>query len=460
MGESTLRKRKGLLNQVHPVLKLGIGIAIVLVLLLIGYRLGSGVSLGSTGGTVSVSDAEVCLRRGSTIYFTAILGTEEYLKKLGVWEEAALRFRTAQAFVLNATAHVGTIRELALDNKVFLAADGIRYPSVGQVLGLTTHHDTYLVFFPRYDMQGKPLFERESGTFDLVIELGEEVDPILPQRVLTFRHPLPKVGVARSDFTRVLMLIGATLAALLLTCTPCLVGSLMVGSLTMGAAVSGQPSAVSGQQIRAEMMRKTLYYLAALIIAYLTVAMVVNIYNLQAESLRPVEMFGGVLLLLMGLNFLRSWRPVGRLVAWSRSQVVSLVRLQDYQTTGLADFGSESSSAMGASLAMVCSVAGAPTLSTAIILPVMIYAGLSDLSWAFLVLLIYLLISAVPFFLIAVGLGEFLLTASLRLRHILLVANGFLLVGLGLLLILSPQAVADTLSAPARFLLAPFRWLF
>jgi cytochrome c biogenesis protein CcdA len=437
------------------LLKLGIGTAIVLALLLIGYRLGSGVSLGGQGGTVSVSDAEVCLRRGSTIYFTAILGTEDYIRKLGAWEDVAPRLRMAQPFVLNAATHVGTLRQLSLDDKIFLVADGVRYPSLGQVLGLTAHHNTYLVFFPRHDMQGKPLFERASGAFDLVIELGADVDSILPQRVLTFRHPLPVAGAVRSDFTRVLVLFGATLAALLLTCTPCLVGSLMVGSFTMGTA-AGVTQRDALQQARAAMIRKTLYYLAALVIAYLTVAMVISIYKLQAESLRPVELLGGALLLLMGLNFLRSWSLVPRVEKFLINLVVRKpeLRITNYE------FGSESSSAMGASLAMVCSVAGAPTLSTAIILPVMVYAGLTDLSWSFFVLLIYLLVSAVPFFFIAVGLGEFLLTASLRFRHALMIANGLLLIGLGLLLILSPQAVADTLSAPARILLKPFTWLF
>jgi len=429
------------------------------MLLLVGYRLGSGVSLGERGGTVSVSDAEVCLRRGSTIYFTAILGTEEYLKKLGAWEDVEPRAKRAQAFVLNATAHVGTIRQLSLDNKVFLVAEGVRYPSVGRVLGLTTHHDTYLVFFPRYDMQGQPLFEKTSGSFDIVIEFGD-VDPILPQRVLTFQYPLPKTGAVGSDITRLVMLLGAVLAALLLTCTPCLVGSMMVGSLTMSTA-EGLSTPAALPQMRTEMVRKTLYYLAALIIAYLTVAMVVNIYNLKAEDLRPVELLGGLFLLGMGLYFLRSWGPLARLERLLLNRLMRLPLVSQFVTRNSQfAIGSEASSAMGASLAMVCSVAGAPTLSTAIILPVMIYAGLNDLSWSFLVLLVYLLVCALPFFLITVGLGEFLLTASLRFRHRLLVANAFLLIGLGLLLVFSPQAMADTLSAPARLLLTPFRWLF
>jgi hypothetical protein len=108
---------------------------------------------------------------------------------------------------------------------------------------------------------------------------------------------------------------------------------------------------------------------------------------------------------------------------------------------------------------MVCSVAGAPTLTTAIILPVMIYAGLTDLYWSLFILAVYLVVCGVPFFLIAIGLGEFLYRASLRMRNALLVADAFLLIGLGVLLILDPQTVANTLSAPANLLLEPFRWL-
>jgi hypothetical protein len=115
---------------------------------------------------------------------------------------------------------------------------------------------------------------------------------------------------------------------------------------------------------------------------------------------------------------------------------------------------------MGVSLAMVCSVAGAPTLTTAIIFPVMIYAGLNDIYWSLLILLTYLVVTAVPFLLIAMGLGEALLNISMRLRHRLLIANAFLLIGLGAMLLLSPETVAGVLSAPARLIVEPMSWIF
>lgn len=445
------------LAQTNPYVKLGIGAAVVLGLLLIGYRFGSGIRLGNSGGTISVNDAEVCLRQGETIYFTVTFGSEAYLKKLGMWEEAQARLRTAQAFVINASTHVGTIRGLSLDDKVFLVAGGVKYPAVGAPLALTTHHDTYLVFFPRYDMAGKPLFEQESGQFDILIEgIGR-----LPERLFTFHFPLPASGASRPSLARLAMLLGAALAAMLVTCTPCLVGSLTVGSVTMGTAW-GSDTQAALEKVRAEMVKKTLLYLAALILAYLGVAIATNAYRIDIDDLRPVEVVGGVLLLAVGLSFLRSWRPV----VWLENAAVRLALkvspgFRKYVTDAAPEpaLGSGASSAMGASLAMVCSVAGAPTLATAIVLPLMIYAGLGDLYWSILVLLVYLVVCAVPFFLIAIGLGEALLTMSLKMRGRLLIANAFLLVGLGVMLILSPQAVADTLSTPARLLLAPLSWL-
>lgn len=447
------------LMRMHPIAKLGLGGLIVLILLSIGYRWGTAISLGQEGGTVSVSDAAVCLQGGGTIYFNVTFGTEEYLKKLGEWETAERRIRTAQAFVVSANTHVGTIKDLSLEDRVFLRGpDGIIYPSVGQPIESTTHHNTYLVFFPRYDMQGQPMFEREQGTFEVLIrDVG-----VFPERVFTFHYPLPGAGKSsRPGLLRLAMLIGAAMAAMLISCTPCLVGSLAVGSLTMGTAWSpAQRKAM--EEVRAEMVRKTVYYLAALVVVYITIAVIINTFNIGTEQLRPVELVGGVVLLLIGLSFLRSWGPVARLEnAFVRFVLRLAPGFRNYVMERPPDptFGADASSAMGASLAMVCSVAGAPTLTTAIILPVMIYAGLSDLYWSLLILAVYLAVCAVPFFLIAIGLGEFLYTASLRLRNSLLVANSFVLVGLGLLLMLDPQRVADTLSAPARLLLEPFRWL-
>ena len=297
------------------------------------------------------------------------------------------------------------------------------------------------------------MFQRENGTFDVLIrDVG-----IFPERVFTFNYPVPaEGGTSRPSLARLAMLIGAAMAAMLVSCTPCLVGLLAVGSLTMGTAWSpAQREAMA--EVRAEMVRKTLYYLIALVVVYITIAVVISV-----ERLRPVELVGGAILLLVGLSFLRSWGPASWLEGALIRAVLRVVpgfRRYVMGRTPDPKFGADASTAMGGSLAMVCSVAGAPTLSTAIILPVMIYAGLSDLYWSLLILAVYLAICAVPFFLIAIGLGEFLYTASLRLRHGLLVGNSFLLIGLGVLLIGDPQALADALSAPARLLLEPFRWV-
>jgi hypothetical protein len=90
----------------------------------------------------------------------------------------------------------------------------------------------------------------------------------------------------------------------------------------------------------------------------------------------------------------------------------------------------------------------------------MIYAGLNDMYWSLIILLAYLIVTAVPFLLIATGLGEALLNISLRLRHQLLIANAILLIGLGTMLLVSPEGVANVLSVPARLIVEPMSWLF
>lgn len=456
----------------NPLAKLSLGLFLVLVLLLAGYRFGGGgVRLGGGAGTFTVSDAEECLRRGGNIYFNVTFGSEDYLRKIGEWETARRRSRLGQPFVISANTHVGSVRDLSLEDKIFLVFEGRQYPMSGKPVVSATHHNTYLVFFPRFDMAGQPVFDRTSGTFDILIK-GVE----FPERRLTFRLPMPSAGRPGLDLPRLAMLFGSALAALLVACTPCLVGSLAVGSFTMGAAAGAAGERDAMAKVRAAMVRRTLFHLAALIVTYLVVAQLTAAFKATTAYLRPAEVAGGLVLLAIGLGFLRAWGPAAVVEGGVRRALARFL-------PGAARGGRETeapvkpgngasrrpddplgldagaSSAVGASLAMVCSVAGAPTLSTAIILPVMVYAGVNDFYGSLLILAVYLMVSAVPFFLIAVGLGEALLTASVRWRRRLLVANGLLLVFLGLLLVFSQQRVADVLSAPARSLLAPFVWL-
>ena len=92
------------MKRLGPYKKLALGTGLTLVLLLIGYRFGgSGISSQMSGGTISVSDAETCLRAGGNIFFNVTLGTETYLQKVGLWEEAKAKEDWAQPFVFNAS---------------------------------------------------------------------------------------------------------------------------------------------------------------------------------------------------------------------------------------------------------------------------------------------------------------------------------------------------------------------
>jgi cytochrome c biogenesis protein CcdA len=446
-------------KKLSPLAKLGIGFTLVIILLVIGYRFGgSGVSDRDQGGTINVSDAEVCLRAGGTIYFNVTYGTETYLKKIGLWESAEPKLNYSQPFVFSASTHVGTIMDLDLEGKVFLNYEGVNYPAVGKAISSTTHHNTWLIFLPKFDMQGESIFSHEQGAFEIYIE-GVDIPE---HRVFHFNFPLPLAAGTQISPERILMLVGATMAAMLLTCTPCLVGSLTVGSLAMGS-VWGSDTEHSAETIRKQMVRQTLYYLGALVLGYAAVAIAASAFEVSLENIRPIEVMGGVLLVIVGLIFLRSWNPIIQLENAIVRLIVKLFpKFSTFTTEDEPDanMGSSSSTAMGASLAMVCSVAGAPTLTTAIIFPVMIFAGLNDIYWSLLILLAYLVVTAIPFFFIAIGLGEFLYNLSVTLRNRLLVANAFVLIGLGAMLIVSPEDVAGVLSIPARLILEPLSILF
>jgi cytochrome c biogenesis protein CcdA len=422
----------------------------------VGYRFGTGLDYGSWGGTVSASDNAACARRACDVHFTATFAGQAYAERLGIWDEVGPRLTTAEAFVLTATAHAGEVRDLTLDDRAFLRQDGVLYPASGRPIAVTTHHNTYLIFFPKADRNGRPLLERTEGQFDVLIKDPAGDEP----RVLTFNYPLVHAAGASLPLPQVMVTLGAAMAALLFACTPCLVGSLAVGSMTTGAAVSYDRKAARAQ-VRRRIVRQTLIYLAAIVVAYLAVASAVSLLDLEARALRPIELIGGLALVVVGFSLLRAWRPLGGLYgrAVSGFRQIAARRDDDPQDRSAPEFDQGSASAMGASLAMVCSVAGAPTLSTAILLPLLVYAGLSHPLWAVGLLAVYLLVCAVPFFFVAVGWGEFLVTASMRWRTGILIASGVVLVALGLLLVVSPAAVAGMISAPARFALVPFRLL-
>jgi hypothetical protein len=447
------------INNLKPLTKLSIGSLIVIILLVIGYKFGgAGVSGQKNQGTISVSDAEVCLKAGGTIYFNVTYGSDTYLKKIGFWEQAQSKLKYSQAFVLNASTHVGTIQDLDIEGKVFLRFDGITYPAVGDAFASTTHHNTWLIFLPKFDMVGDPIFDLPEGQFEIVID-GVDIPD---HRVFTFLLPLPIAGGQQLTFSRILMILGATMAAMLLTCTPCLVGSLTVGSLAMGSAW-GSGTENPTNEIRKNLVKQTTYYLIALVVSYAAVAIAASAFKVTLDDIRPIEIMGGVLLMIVGITFLREWKPV----AWIENRIAKLIvktipSFSQFVTDESPEQGleSNSSTAMGASLAMVCSVAGAPTLTTAIILPVLIFAGLNDIYWSLLILLIYLVITALPFFLISVGLGEYLLSLSFSMRKKLMIGNAFVLFGLGVMLIVSPEAMAGILSAPARMIIEPLSYLF
>ncbi|MEZ4270741.1 MAG: hypothetical protein R3C68_04710 [Myxococcota bacterium] len=436
----------------RSVVKLVLGSVLVVGTLIFGYQFGMEVRPAGTG-TISVSDAARCSREGADLYFNVTLGTESYLKRLGEWEAVKDRLRTTQVFILSANTHVGAITHLRLDNNLFLYASGREYPAIGKALATTKHHNTYLAFFPRLGMDGRPLFEEQEGSFRIVIRnVGK-----LKSRIFTFNFPLPMFReTMQLGFTQILMLLGAVLAALLISCTPCLVGTLALGSITMGTAWS-ESAKQSAAEVRAAMMRKTLYFLVAIIAGYLIIASAVTSLGVQVEDLKPMETVGGLVLFGLGLWFIRDVGPV----AWAQRQIRRCLpqRWRKAKTEGGESVGAGASSAMGGSLAMLCSVAGAPTLTTSIVLPVMIYAGMANLAWTFAIMAVFLVISAVPFFFIATGMGEIIYSLSTRWRRKLVFVNATLLLMLGAIMTFNSDGVANVISAPADLILGAWQWL-
>jgi hypothetical protein len=226
-----------------------------------------------------------------------------------------------------------------------------------------------------------------------------------------------------------------------------------VGSLTISA--TSNPGAEAARRRRSLLIKNTAYFLASLVASYMAVAVVTNVLKVNIAALRPIEALGGAIILVFGLAFLRLWGPVARLENAFAGLILRLhPRFSRYVEEDIAQpsLNPRLASTVGSCLSLVCSTAGAPTLSTSIVLPLMVYAGLSGLEWSFLILLAYLVAVSIPFLLVTVGLGELLLTRAYRLVGRVLVVNGFLLTGVGVLLVAGPNTVIEVLLALVRLL--------
>ena len=433
-------------------IKLFSGIFLVTIVWLSSlYVSGSGVNFSSDAKTVSVSDLYFCLGR-SNIYFVVTLGTEEYLTTLGLWDDVENKLSFSQPFVINANTHIGSIRDLKLDNNLFLVIDGVQYPHVGSAEAVSSHHNTYLVFFPKYDMEGNPLFERNTGNFEIIIE---NIDF---ERHYIFKYPLPILtNLSNSESltsARILMLITAAFAGIMIACSPCLIGAMAVGSLTIASTVDSNNKSVKSK-IRSKLIKNTLYFLISLVVSYMLIAIVIAVFKIDIASLRPIETLGGAILLIFGLYFLRVWKPVIKLEIIIYTLISKIhPNIKKYMRNKKTDFtlNPKSASTIGSTLSLVCSTAGAPTLSLSVVLPLMIYAGLSGLQWSFLIILIYLISVSIPFLLLTIGLGELILSKISQILNPILIINAFLLIGLGILLLGGLEFIFNLLSIIIRLI--------
>ncbi|MBI4497038.1 MAG: sulfite exporter TauE/SafE family protein [Chloroflexi bacterium] len=309
----------------HPLALLAAGTVALAALLVGGYQASAALGLGEETGVITSSDAEDCIRQNCSVHFTATMLTQQAAERMGLWQDVAPRMKTAQAFVIGANTHAGSIESLALDGKLFLRVSETTYPAVGQPLQVSTHHNSYLVFFPRYDMYGHALFGPQGdqaathqhgpevshgeaqgrdgvgpAQFDIIIK---EVGDGLPQHTLPFRATAPISGLT---WATMLGLLGGFLASM----WPCLfqLTAYFIPSLAgMSMQQAHDPAAVAA--LRGRVIRTALYFGLGIVIVY-TAAGALAGYAAQSlqgtpifETLRrPLAIGAGLFVIAMALR--------------------------------------------------------------------------------------------------------------------------------------------------------------
>lgn len=331
-GEAHHRDTEVAVARRLPLRWVAVSVAALAGLAAAGYGAAAALPLSGeqAGGAITISDAAACARQpGCDVSFSATLITAEQAERMGIAKEVAPRLRTAQAFVVGANTHTGTIRSLSLDGKVFLRTQGEVYPAAGQPLQVSNHHNAYLVFFPKYDMHGRSLFDRpaqtggsgQTSTSAIHVHAGVAAAPAtapepqftiivrdieggLPEHILDFNSLTPAAGGL--TWAALLGLLGGFMAAM----WPCLfqLTAYFIPSL---AGISMQQAQQAGalSALRWRVVTAALYFGAGIVLVY-TAAGALAGYAAQSfegapwfETLRrPLGIGAGLFIIAMAVR--------------------------------------------------------------------------------------------------------------------------------------------------------------
>lgn len=375
----------------------------------------------------SVSDADR-ISSSDEVYLQLIKPDAGLLERLGLTEQEWRR-QNAEPFVMTVNAHSGDIRDWDLGQRLtVLDETGTRYPVVARQALSSQHHSTWLFLIPRYNQQGEPLVDRDSGYVKFVVR-DAEPGPTLRE----FRLDLP-LSESEPGVLMAYLIIPLAVAGLLMyTVSPCAVGNFALASVIMTASSTRRQRWVN-------MGSFGLGYVAALLVGGTAILVLGTRLSTDPSWTRPLEITGGAIMALLGLWLLASpgWGPFASLIT----------RLHDRLGRRLAEgrpMGPGTAFVLGVGISLGCaSCVGIVGLS--LLMPLLTMMGAASLAVVMAALAIIAFGYLVPFILLVTGLPEGLsLSRRLQLERWLRAASAVFLLAIGAIFLLGSSHLMTSL---------------
>ncbi len=353
------------------------------------------------------------------IFFTIRYATQRFMNRLGLDETELRRYKNGQLFVLSANVHSGSLMDLDLNRQIFLQdSKGREYPSIVKPFVTSNHHRVYLVWVPRYNMEGDPIFEAKDGFFDMLISGGEGIGQT---RALRFETPLP--SEATQDPKAVLMFLVALSGLLVLSLSPCAVATYSFITYFV-ASTAGGP-----RRVWHKVLLFGLGYTSILVLGGGLVLFLSSSLERFPRVLRPFEVAFGLLISGVALKLLIS--PMERREWGTFKFLEKLLRAEP------EGFGAGFWFLSGIALSIGC-LQCMGSVGFALLVPLLAYAGLSNLYWGLALFGIFAIGLMAPFLITALGMEEFLpsLTKRVRLVKALQTGSAVILLAFGVFTLL------------------------
>ncbi|MHB8416679.1 MAG: cytochrome c biogenesis CcdA family protein [Myxococcales bacterium] len=373
----------------------------------------------------------------------------------------------AQGFLVGLNAHVGDIHACHFAGSLKLEdSSGHLYPSLGQPVVVSHHHNLWIAFFPKLDDFGRPIFDPARKFFTIHADgIGD-----IPQRRFRFELPIVPQTPGRGPWNR-LGLFLAVIGAMLVVLSPCAVeltayyAAIIAGVLGTNRELvalgrSSRGYADADRDERRRIVVNLLSFAGGFTLLYsfsgATVGLIGQSVGGNQEIFGPykdvLHDVGAVLVAYFGLRVLglfelapveRALRATtGRLRAALHRGAAWAIRRVTGAPAPILDDSPEAgprpritpvpSFLLGIGLSVGCLTC----MGGAVIYPLMIFAGTSRWYWGFLTLFVYSAGIALPMMLITLGVAHLRPSLGHRVAVARLVqgASGALLLIIALLL--------------------------